>query len=139
MSIELDISKTYDRVEWKFLEIIWSKLGFGGRWINKIMMCVKLVSFSMLINGEPKGTVIPLRGLRQGDPLSLYQFLLCMEGLITLLNKATEAKKISGIRICKGTPSINHLLFADDSILFLKANITKNQKVLELLETYENA
>lgn len=86
MSLKLDISKTYDRVEWSFLEEIMHKLGFSGTWIAKLMMRVKSVSFSILINGEPKECIKPSKGLCQGDLLSPYLFLLCTEGLISLLS-----------------------------------------------------
>lgn len=60
-------------------------MGFEAKWIQIIMLCVKSVSFYVLINGEPKGLFTPTRGIRQGDPLSPYMFLLCTEGLISFL------------------------------------------------------
>ena len=59
---------------------------FPEKWIRLIMVCVKIVTYSILVNGEPKGLIYPLRGLRQGDPLSPFLFLLCIEGLHGLIN-----------------------------------------------------
>ena len=85
MAIKLDMSKPFDRVEWKCLELIMQKLGFHDRWISIIMMCITTVSYSILLNGEPKGVIYPSRGICQGDPLSPFLFLLCAEGVSTML------------------------------------------------------
>lgn len=92
-------------------------------------MCTTLISFAVLINGEPSETFQPSRGLRQGDLLSPYIFLLCNEGLISLTSKAAESNLITGVKICHSAPSISHLLFADDNILFYKANMRENSKI----------
>lgn len=99
MSLKLDISKAYDRVDWSFLEEIIHQMGFIDTWINRIMICVKHISFLVLINSELKGCIKASRGLRQGDPLTIYLFLLCIEGLISLLSSAEVEKQITGVRI----------------------------------------
>ena len=76
LAIKLDISKTYDRVEWDFLKRIMLKLGFPGDWVDKVMSCVMSPPFSVLINGKPYGMIHPSKGICQGDPLSSYLFLL---------------------------------------------------------------
>jgi hypothetical protein len=139
MALKLDMSKAYDRVEWTYLEAVMRKLGFDVRWVQLAMTCVRTVSFSVLINGQPHGNIIPTRGLRQGDPLSPYFFILCAEGLSSLLNQAEADGRISGIPITRGGTRINHLFFADDSLLFCKATIFEWVCVQEILQLYEEA
>ena len=86
------------------------KMGFRERWINLVMGCVKTVSYSVLVNGEPCGTIFPTRGIRQGDPLSPFLFLLCTEGLNGLIKKADLQGVIHGYSICKRGPKLTHLL-----------------------------
>ena len=72
MTVKLDISKAYDRVEWDFLEKIMTSLGFPVQWMNLAMSTVRSASYSVIVNGEPCGYITPSRGIKQGDPLSPY-------------------------------------------------------------------
>uniref|UniRef100_A0A2N9HU09 Reverse transcriptase domain-containing protein n=1 Tax=Fagus sylvatica TaxID=28930 RepID=A0A2N9HU09_FAGSY len=139
MAIKLDMSKAYDRVEWAFIEGIMRKLGFAERWISLLMECICTVQYSVLIDGVPKGYINPTRGIRQGDPLSPYVFLLCAEGLSALFQQASAMGHLKGIQSCRGGPWVSHLFFADDSLLFGQANISECRKILEILNLYEGS
>lgn len=122
MAMKLDMSKAYDRMEWSFLKAVMRKMGFAERWISLIMTCVKSATFSVLVNGMLYDQITPTRGLRQGDPLSPYLFLLCAEGLSSLLKKAEVERRITGVPIAWRGFKLSHLLFVDDSLLFYRAN-----------------
>ena len=97
-----------------------------------MMNCITTPSFSILVNGRPYGNIVLSRGLRQGDLLSLYLFLLCAEGFTSLLAKAELDGSIKGVSICKRAPKISNLLFADDSLLYCQATYT----ITKILQTY---
>uniref|UniRef100_A0A2N9H9Z1 Reverse transcriptase domain-containing protein n=2 Tax=Fagus sylvatica TaxID=28930 RepID=A0A2N9H9Z1_FAGSY len=139
MAAKLDMSKAYDRVEWDFLKEIFLKLGFHVRWVHLVMECVTSVSYAVKVNGEPKGHIKPSRGLRQGDPLSPYLFLICAEGLSALLRKAERDNLIQGVAICRGSPRISHLFFADDSVIFCRATNADCVALHNALSLYERA
>ena len=97
------------------------------------------MTYSILLNGEPKGFICPLRGLRQSDPLSPFLFLFYAEELNALLNKAIYNGEISGLSLCRQGPEITHLFFADDCLLFCRVNRIECQKIQQLLDWYEVA
>jgi hypothetical protein len=101
MALKLDMSKAYDKVKWGFLKQVMIRMGFCDKWISLIMECISTVSYSLLINGEPTCHIIPTRGIRQGDPISPYLFLLCAKGLNGLLQKATSQGDIHGVSLCR--------------------------------------
>ena len=82
------------------------RMRFYSRWIDLIMECVRTVSYSILVNREPRGMIHPSREIRQGGPLSPFLFLLCTEGLHGLIMQATRAKEINGFSLCKRGPKL---------------------------------
>ena len=137
MALKLDMSKTYDRVEWSFLKDVMLQMGFSEKWVALVMECITTMTHSLLINGEPQETITPTRGIRQGDPLSPYLFLLCSEGLHRLIQSTTSRGDIKGVSICRNGSKLTYLFFADDSLLFCRASLNDCQRVIEILSTYE--
>ncbi|XP_075640217.1 uncharacterized protein LOC142611959 [Castanea sativa] len=139
MALNLDMSKAYDRVEWLYMEKLMRKMGFAEAWVKLMMKSISTAIYSVLINGEPQGHITPTRGLRQGDPLSPYLFLMCTEGFHGLLKKAETMGDIRGVSICRNGPRLTHLLFANDSLIFCRAKESEREKLLEVLAKYEGA
>lgn len=121
VAIKLDLNKAYARVCWDFLFKLMEKMGFDMKWIKWVEQCVCSVRYSIMANGGQVCAITPGRGFRQGDPLSPYLFLLVSDVLSTLLQKAIINKSLGGIRMKKSCPIVSHLLFADDSMVFLEA------------------
>ena len=122
VALKLDLSKAYDRVEWSFLQHTMLKLGFSSNLVDLILNCISTTSFSVVINGTVSGMIKPQIGLRQGRPLSPYLFIICAEVFFNLLVQAEQQKLIHGLRFGKDA-SVSHLLFADDSLNFVRAAV----------------
>jgi hypothetical protein len=126
--------KAYARVEWVFLERMMS---FEEVWISMVMRCVRSVRFSVKLNGQVSDAFSPSRGLRQGDPLSPYLFLFCVEGFSALLKRAQSEKELAGVGFGGGGPTVPHLLFADDRVVFLEASTGNLEALRTVLRKYE--
>lgn len=138
MTLKLDVSKAYDRVEWSFLRKSLLRLGLDSSFVNLIMNCVTSVNYSFLMNGSQFGVLQPGRRLRQGDPLSPYLFICVVESFIALISEAERRGEISGVRVARNTPSITTLCFADETLLFCKATEGEAVALKTRLDLYAN-
>jgi len=98
MAFKLDMSKAYDRVEWSFLKKTLMSMGFPDHFATLILRCVSAVSFSAMLNGTPHKHFFPHRGLRQGDPLSPYLFIIYAEVLSSMILRAIESRSLHGLK-----------------------------------------
>ncbi|XP_018488079.1 uncharacterized protein LOC108858692 [Raphanus sativus] len=139
IAIKTDMSKAYDRVEWDFLETLFLKTGFDRKWIDWVMNCIRSVTYTVLMNGESFGHITPERGIRQGDPLSPFLFILCAEALVHVMNRAEQNDLLTGMKLTRNCPSIQHLLFADDSLFLCRASLRECTEFLKCLKLYEDS
>ncbi|KAM6598072.1 hypothetical protein CsatA_008596 [Cannabis sativa] len=116
-----------------------SRMGFASKWIDLIMGCVSTVQYKVVHNGHVIDSISPSRGIRQGDPLSTYLFIICAEGLSALIQKFEANRLIQGCRVAQRAPSITHMFFADDSYLFCQATQSAADSISTLLQLFENA
>ncbi|XP_074288362.1 uncharacterized protein LOC141613522 [Silene latifolia] len=123
-------------MDWNFIEGTLSILGLPRKVIDLIMQCISTVSYEVLINGIPSSSIKPSCGLRQGDPLSPYIFVLCTEMLSLNLLKAEEDGNLRGTSVCRNSLPLSHLLFADDSIFFVEGHEKSCQVLFSILEKY---
>lgn len=117
MMMQLDLSKAYDKVNWNYLEAILKAFGFANQWIKWILALIKSTKFSILVNGSPANQFSPSRGIRQGDPLSPFLFVILMECLSRLICNAKEEGKIRGLQPLPPIPATTHQQFVDDTML----------------------
>ena len=92
---KLDIEKAYDSINWQFLLKVLQKMGFGSKWLGWMWSCLSLAKFLVLVNGVPAGFFPSSKGLRQGDALSPYLFVMGMEVLDVLIRRAVEGGFLS--------------------------------------------
>eukprot|EP00253_Pinus_taeda_P026308 PITA_26308 len=117
MLMQLDLSKAFDKVNWNYLEVVLIAFGFDKKWNKWILALIKSSSFSILVNGSPSETFTPSRGIRQGDPLSPFLFVVLMEGFSRLIHKAKADGNIRGLRPLHSSPATTHQQFVDDTLL----------------------
>ena len=125
MLCKLDLEKAYDHINWDFMLIVMQKMGFWDKWVGWISWCISTASFSVLINGSPTGFFQSTRGLRQENLLSPYLFVIGIEALSCLINRAVRGGFLTDCRI-RGRGGngiqVSHMLFADDMLVFCEVS-----------------
>ncbi|XP_024632727.1 uncharacterized protein [Medicago truncatula] len=139
VAFKLDLEKAFDNVNWDFLNSCLLDFGFPDIIVKLIMHCVSSANYSLLWNGNKMPPFKPTHGLRQGDPLSPYLFILCMEKLSVAIQDAVLQGSWEPIHIINDGPQISHLLFADDVLLFTKAKSSQLQFITNLFDRFSRA
>eukprot|EP00253_Pinus_taeda_P036581 PITA_36581 len=139
MMIKLDLSKAYDRLNWKYLETVLERFGFHQRWIAWIHNLISSPHFSVLVNGSPSKTFNASRGIRQGDPLSPFLFILAAEGLGRFIKQERTANRIKGLQIWGNNLPLTHQQFVDDIMLFGEPTVREVRQLRRILDLFAEA
>lgn len=139
LAMKLDMYKAYDYLEWDFISKIMLAFGFDRRWVDLVMGCISTVSYRIKFNGSLSNVFSPSRGLRQGDPISPYLFILAAESLSRIISKAADEGSLVGIRLGKTTPILTHLFFADDAMILCQADRRNCFELVKILNMYTTA
>lgn len=133
MMLKIDLEMAFDRLEWSFIHDMLLFFNFPTNLVRLIMSCTMTSSISILINGSPAPSFQPSRGIRQGDPLSPYIFILCMERLSRRIDWAVDYLLWSPVNMSPRGPQISHHLFADDIVLSAQINETTCRTITNVL------
>ncbi|XP_073051702.1 uncharacterized protein [Primulina eburnea] len=136
MVIKIDLEKAFDRLSWDFIQETLTDVGLNREWIRNIINCITTTRLSILWNGEQMNWIKPDRGIRQGDSISPYIFVLCIERLSHIICQAVHNGSWKAIRLSRNGPLLSHLLFADDMLLFAEASIDQLHIIMECLNKF---
>ena len=136
MVLKIDLEKAYDKLEWSFIREILIRVNLLEDLIDIIMRCISIVPTSILFNGKALDPIFPSRGIRQGDPLSPYLFILCMDFLGQLIAEKCNAKLWNPMKASQSGPTFSHLLFVNDLVFFAKADYVNCLAIREALDHF---
>eukprot|EP00253_Pinus_taeda_P002372 PITA_02372 len=139
MMIKLDLSKVYDRLNRNYLEKVLESFGFNRRWIEWIHSLISSPNFSILVNGTPSKIFNASRGIRQGDPLSPFLFILAAEGLGRFIKKEREANRIKCLKLWGNNLPLTHQQFVDDIMLFGEPTVKEVRHLKRILDLFAEA
>nr|GEZ09524.1 putative RNA-directed DNA polymerase, eukaryota, reverse transcriptase zinc-binding domain protein [Tanacetum cinerariifolium] len=136
MIFKVDFEKAYDSVSWEFLDHMLTSLGFGVKWRSWIQACLKSARSSILVNGSPSSEFSIERGLRQGDPLSPFLFIIIMEGLHLALKDVVQSGLLQGAKVGDSGMNISHLFYADDVVIISEWNRQEMDNIIRVLQVF---
>ncbi|CAH9079751.1 unnamed protein product [Cuscuta europaea] len=137
--VKLDMSKTFDKVSWHFLSLMLLKFGFCHQFVQLIMNHLQATFLSVLVNGSPQGFFKPFRGVKQGDPLSPFLFIIASEAFSRGLHWMMQEGRIQPFWMGGNGITISHLGFAYDLLVFLNGESRSLLNFKAFLSSYEGA
>jgi len=139
MLVKLDLSKAYDKLNWDFMRGMLRAFGFCNEWIEWVMNITSSAFFSIMINGAPSQPFNSSRGIRQGDPLSPYLFILMAEGLGRTIRAFHQNQSIRGIKLFQDLEAHTHQQFVDDTMLMGHASVQEAKSLKAILDLFSQA
>lgn len=139
MLINLNLAKAFDKINWDFIKAILTAFGFGDNFIQWIMGLISSSFFSILLNGSPSKCFTPTRGIRQGDPLSPFIFVLAAEGLGRLIKLRIQEKRLKGLTLHRGSETQSHQQFVDDTMLMAYPDVHEAKELKRTLKLFAEA
>ncbi|GKC68524.1 putative RNA-directed DNA polymerase, eukaryota, reverse transcriptase zinc-binding domain protein [Tanacetum coccineum] len=136
MIFKVDFEKAFDSLSWDFLDLVIDKLGFSSKWRFWIQDCLRHARAFILVNGSPTVEFEISRGLRQGDPLSPFLFILAMEGLHSLICKAIHLGIYTGAHVGDNNLILSYLIYADDVIFIGEWSSSNAHNLLCILRCF---
>nr|KAJ0220457.1 hypothetical protein LSAT_V11C200099490 [Lactuca sativa] len=136
-AFKVDFEKAFDYLSWEYLDSIMQQMEFGGKWRSWIHGCLSSARISVLINGSATSEFCMERGIRQGDPLSPFLFIIVAEGLNIALETAKQSGASVGIQLPRQGPSISHLQYVDDAVFLGSWSIENAKNLIRILRCFE--
>ncbi|XP_026398308.1 uncharacterized protein LOC113294103 [Papaver somniferum] len=134
---KIDLEKSFEMINWKYLEFILHQMGFGRKLCKRLKFCYSISTFSVLINGSSFGYFTSSRGVRQGCPVSPLLFNIAMEGFSRYMDRASQLSLFSGFSVTSSSIIVNHLHFADDTIFFVDNSKQELHNLFSALKCFE--
>ncbi|VFQ80611.1 unnamed protein product [Cuscuta campestris] len=138
LALKLDITKAFDTISWDYISQCLNRFGFNQKFTSLVMNSIQHSIISTLVNGTPSKPFNPRRGVRQGDPLSPYIFIIAMEGFTRSLNKLVSTGHLTGFNTGR-IQMVNHLSYADDVLVFTNGSIHNLKKLKNFLSNFEES
>lgn len=135
-AMKADMGKAYDHIEWDFLYAMLIRIGFDLKWVEWIMKYVSFVEFELIMSDKSIDKFKPQKGVRQGDPLSPFLFIIAVDVLSQMVSYHIEKGDLKGIRLAKRYPVLSHLFFMDDSLFFMKAEKDNCVILKKIIDVY---
>ena len=139
MLLKLDLSKAFDKLSWDYMREMLLAFGFDKLWVDWILNLTSLAFFSILINGFPSHPFFPSRGIRQGDPISPFLFIIMVEGLSHSIHVAIASNLLIGLPPHGISPPVSHSQFVDDTLMMGTPTAREAHSLLSILQTFSKA